>query len=58
MTAFEHTFIVGWAQVDANGHLRNSAFINMAGRHAHQVPHAMNRADDFQVLASSVKKAP
>lgn len=30
MNIFEHTFIVGWAQVDANGHLRNTAFIDFA----------------------------
>jgi acyl-CoA thioester hydrolase len=30
MTAFEYTFIVGWAQVDTNGHLRNTAFIDLA----------------------------
>jgi len=30
MTAFEHTFIVGWAQVDTNGHLRNTGFIDLA----------------------------
>ena len=30
MTAFEHTFIIGWAQIDANDHLRNTAFIDIA----------------------------
>jgi acyl-CoA thioester hydrolase len=29
-TAFEKTFHVGWADVDLNGHLRNTAFIDLA----------------------------
>ncbi len=28
--SFEARFVVGWAQVDANGHLRNSAFLDLA----------------------------
>ena len=30
MTTFEHEFITGWAQMDANGHMRNTAFIDFA----------------------------
>ena len=30
MTAFEHVCIAGWAHMDANGHMRNTAFIDLA----------------------------
>jgi acyl-CoA thioester hydrolase len=30
MTPFEHTFRVGWADVDFNAHMRNSAFLDRA----------------------------
>ena len=30
MTAFEHTFVAGWAHMDSNGHMRNTAFVDLA----------------------------